>query len=74
MNVKPLSTLQCVLTAGLAWAHLECASSAACLCLLLIALKFHQLISPLPAVCFLSVVLGESMYYSYVSVVIYYHT
>ena len=43
MNVKPLSTLQRVLTAGLARACLECASSAACPRLLLITLKFHQI-------------------------------
>ena len=42
MNVKPLSTLQRVLTAGLARARLECASSAACPRLLLITLKFLQ--------------------------------
>ena len=40
MNVKPLSTLQRMLTAGLARARLECASSAACPRLLLITLKF----------------------------------
>ena len=40
MNVKPLSTLQRVLTAGLAQARLECALSAACPRLLLITLKF----------------------------------
>ena len=44
MNVKPLSTLQRVLTAGLARARLECASSAACPRLLLITLKFLHVI------------------------------
>ena len=51
MNVKPLSTLQRVLTTGLARARLECASSAACPCLLLITLKFHQAIPLNPNSC-----------------------
>ena len=44
MKVKPLSTLQCMLTAGSARACLECTSRAACLRLLLISFRFlHNL-------------------------------